>query len=113
MVMTRATLQLLLLLLLLPACACVPAASAVTLLCYVPCLRDHTVTDRHATATALPRTGTGIGIGICGESFFAGNMVGRDDDSIGWHPVDGKFYYKTAKQEELGVPLGTRTPSSF
>ena len=69
------------------------------------------MTERRATAAALPRTGAGIGIGICGESFFAGNMVGWDDDSIGWHPGDGKFYYKTADQEELGVPLGSRTPS--
>ena len=68
------------------------------------------MTERHTTAAALPRTGAGIGIGICGESFFAGNMVGWDDDSIGWHPGDGKFYYKTAENEERVVPLETQTP---
>jgi len=50
----------------------------------------------------------GVGIGLCGESFFAGNMVGWDDDSIGWHSDDGHFFYKTAETKD-SIPLG---PSS-
>jgi hypothetical protein len=49
----------------------------------------------------------GVGIGLCGESFFAGNMVGWDDDSIGFHSHDGNFFYKIAEEKEaisLGPP---------